>query len=228
MTKRYKKKKYSKPNNYRRVSGETMAANMGVAGYKLAKKALSYLNVEFKEASVDQNIPVCGPAASVANSQIYCLNGLAQGSGDVQRNGNQVEFKSLSLHGRFAASTSSHILRMIIFKYKGINGQTPTTAEVLNSASAPVELDFYNLDNVPQNYQILSDKIHMVDSQQQRLKYFSLHLNDMNVKTRYQGVTSAYTDISTNAIFMLVVSQPLDGTSATSVRINSRIRYVDN
>ena len=229
MARRYGKRKYygnrKKDPFYRFNKGDSIA----IKALKMASNVKRALNVEFKESIVDQNIPNVTAAATVANSQIWCLNGLTQGIGSAQREGNQVEFKSLSIHGWFAGtSTTDHIARLILFKVKGLNGATPTQAELLDGASAPAILDFYNLDNVPQNYQVLADKTYSLHYNNDQFKKFSLHLNDMNCKTRYQGTSSAYTDISTNAIFAMVVVTDLTGAPAADMRVVSRIRYVDN
>lgn len=227
MARRYQnKRKWTKKDPFYRFGKKDSIA---IKALKMASNVKRALNVEFKNTMVDQNIPSSGTAASIGNSQIWALNGLQQGSGDVQRNGSQVEFKSLSIHASLAAvGTTAHIVRFIVFKMKAPNGVAPTQAMLFEGASAPGILDFYNLENVPQGIQVLADKTYHLNGNEQTYKHVSLHLNNLNVKTRYQGITSAYTDISTNGLYAFVIQAPLDGTTTMPLRFVSRIRYVDN
>lgn len=223
---KYKKQKRNmKKNYYRKVSGQEMAASMGVAGYNLAKKALSFLNVEFKDLSNVYSI------TTSAGGSITPLNGLASGAGLSQRNGNQVEFKAINMHGRIKVdptTPTSATVRIILFKAKAPNGVTPSMADLLDNVAAPNYQAFYNLDNVPQSLQILQDKRFDINHLDKHLHSFDIRYNDNDIKTRYQGNTSAAGDISTNGIYLAVVASSFSGTNFPTVDLTSRLRYLDN
>lgn len=225
--KRYKKRNTFAKDNFHRFGKNDSIA---IKALKMASNVKKALNVEYKCLEVDHPIASVTPTPTVANGQIYLLNGMAEGDGSSQRNGKQVEFKTLNIHGFMfpGASSIDAVVRVIIFKVKGANGGTPLSTEVLNHPSGFYTLNFYNLDNVPQNYQILADKRYQFSPEHtQGIMPFTIRV-DQEIKTRYQGSTSANTDVSTNAVWALVVADTRTGANPPSIRLESRMRYVDN
>lgn len=223
---KYKKQKRNMKNNYyRKASNDELAANMGVAGYRLAKKALSFLNVEFKDLT-----NVYTPTVTASGS-ITTLNGVQEGDGASRRDGRQIEFKGINLHCRLKANATtpmSATVRTILFKWKGPDGRLPTISDLLENSAAPNYQAFYNLENVPQDFQILSDKTLTLNHESEWLKSFDIRYNDHDIKTRYQGNSSSYLDISTNGIYLAVIGSAYDGVNFPSLDIVSRLRYIDN
>ena len=127
-----------------------------------------------------------------------------------------------------AATKSSTTVRMILFKWKGPDGRLPTIGDLLENSAAPNYQAFYNLENVPQDFQILQDKRFELNVQDKDLLSFDIRYNDHDVKTRYQGNSSSYLDISTNGLYLAVVASTYDGVNFPSLDIVSRLRYVDN
>lgn len=201
------------------------------ASYRLARATASKLNVEYKFTDFDNNVTTSA-TPTVGGGQIFCINNLVEGSGPSNRDGNQVEFKNFNMHFTFAPAAVSpvdSIIRIIVFKMKAPNGATPVLTDVLDPTSpAPFTLLHYNLDNVPQGIQILSDKSYTYDLENGP-KYPRKSLNiKKDVKARYQANTGALTDLSTNGVYVMVLANTRTGTGYPLVRISTRARYVDN
>lgn len=230
MARNYKnqRKPYRKKSKFQKYSGYAMTtANVASKALGTALMVKKLLNVEFKYADYDNNITLTA-TPTTGTGQIVCINTLQEGSGPSNRDGNQVEFKNFNMHFSIASqSIPSSIIRMIVFKWKGQNGATPTVATVLNTATpAPYTLAHYNLDNVPQNIQILSDKSYSTD---ENMNYVRKSLNiSKEVKTRYQANTGAFTDVSTNGVFVMFLCDVVVGSSYPVVRLTTRSRYIDN
>jgi len=216
---------------YARKAGMSGAA-LGTAAtaylaYKGVKAIKKKLNTEFKW--VDQsNVITTSGSATVANGQLYALNGLANGSGNSQREGNQVEFKSISMHVRMllvAPATDNYALRMIIFKKKSPQGDSPVQGDVLLASAGADTNAFYNLDSVPQGAQVLSDKTFVLNSERPTLQT-SVHIKK-DIKTRYLGSTNGLSDIGTNGIYVMFIPNSSAG-SGVEINCTSRLRYVDN
>jgi len=221
----YKKRGYTRRDPFHRFNkGDSLA----IKALKMASNVKKALNVEYKFVDQSNNISATAGAATVANGQLYALNGLATGSGQSQRDGNQVEFKSISMHvrmGLVAPATDNYQLRMIIFKKKSPQGDTPVQGDVLLSSAGADTNAFYNLDSVPQGVQVLSDKVFTLNDQHPTL-YTSVHIQK-DIKTRYLGQTNGLADLGTNGIYVMFVPNSSFG-SGVFINATSRLRYVDN
>lgn len=230
MARNYKSKNYPKrkPSRFNRYSKYAMTtANVASKALGTALMVKKLLNVEFKYSDYDNNVTLSA-TPTTAGGQIFSINTLQEGSGPSNRDGNQVEFKNFNIHFNIASlSIPNSVIRMIVFKWKGQNGATPTIATVLNTATpAPYTLAHYNLDNVPQNVQILSDKCYSTNTDQAYVRK-SLNISQ-EVKTRYQANTGSFTDISTNGVFVMLLCNVVSGSSYPIVRLATRSRYIDN
>lgn len=220
-----RRKNYRKPQTYRRVRGEDIGASIGAAGYRLAKKALKALNVEYKSKEVYVSNAAMAGAATYANGQLFELNGLAAGSGSDQRDGNQVEFKAISCHAYLklnAPTGDTYNVRMIIFKVKNGNGSIPTVPLALPAGD--VTTSFYDLDFVPQGVQILKDTtFHMDSNTSSKNLTFTI---EKDIKPRYLGAGGTYTDIAQEGVWCAIMST--SGGSGVKCESRWRLRYVDN
>lgn len=217
-------------NNYSKyAAGAAGAAATAYAAYKGVKYLKKRLNVEYKQTGVYKSIVGAGNTATVANGQIFLVNGVAEGDGPLQRDGRQVKFTSLNMHAWIATTSVSSIVRIIMFKYKGCQGDDPTQDELLEGAPIPSILAFKNLDNVPTNFQILSDKTFTCAGQQDKdkFKHIQWHYNN-DIKSRFSGTGASISDCSTNAVFCLVLAEPVTGSIGPNISLNFRCRFVDN
>lgn len=223
---KYKKKNYSKRNYsqshfhyFKKNDSLAMKALKAVANVKKA------LNVEYKYADFDNTVTVTN-APTWANGNIFSISGVLQGTGESNRVGNQVEFKNFSIHATLQQSASGtyQATRFIVFKHKSPQGGQPTVSEVLDATSgAPYLNSHYNLDNVPQAIQILSDKIYHTNND---MPYKRLNLNiQKDVKTRYISNGGTYADVNTEGVYILIL---FNGSGYSQARISTRVRWVDN
>lgn len=211
---------YKSPTNYYKVAAGTAAT--AYAAYKGVKYLKSKLNVEYKWSDVDHNVTISNNP-TWANNQIFPLNVLVEGSGPSTREGNQVKFTGITLHGELSQSSAgTQRVRIVIFKAKAPCGQMPAT-DLFEAVSLPYTLDFYNLDHVPQALQILSDKSYTLYADKPIIA-INQHIKK-EIKTRYSGSTGTYTDLSTNGVYCLVTGT---GSGAADFRAGFRLRYLDN
>lgn len=212
---------YRAPVNYKAVAAGTAAT--AYAAYKGVKYLKDKLNVEYKWNDVDEAMTITD-SPSWGNGQIFPLNVVQNGSGASTRDGNQVKFTGITLHGELNQVTAGvQAIRIVIFKMKAPNGQQILPEELFQDTSLPYTLDYYNLDNVPQSIQILSDKSYQLHANRPII-HLSQHIK-RDIKTRYQGDVGDYSDLSTNGVYCLITGT---GSGSAGARLGFRLRYIDN
>ena len=139
---RRRRKYYRK--RYRRGGGSKIWNTIKKVG-GIASKAMSLLNVERKAVN--------GAFSSTVNSTgtVAILSGAAQGSGESQRNGNQIRGQYVFIRGNASkhASATNTVLRQILFKDCACQGAAAQVNEVLDTSvglaiNAPLNLDNSN------------------------------------------------------------------------------------
>lgn len=220
---------YSGPSYSKYGAAAAGTAATAYAAYKGVKYLKKRLNVEYKQTGVNQVITNAQDNATTANGQMFLVNGVAEGDGPLQRDGRQVKFTSINMHAWIANVNVASLVRIIMFKYKGCQGDIPLQAELLEGAPIPSLLAFKNLDNVPTNFQILSDKTYQMGGvdDKDKFKHISWHYNK-EVKSRYSGIGASISDCSTNAIFCMVLAEPVSGIVGPNLNLNFRCRFIDN
>lgn len=202
------------------IAGKALSIGVGVA---------KVLNVEKKYVDVDYN--VTGFDSGVYTMQL--LNGLAQGDGGSQRDGDQAKFLSLQWKGHIQNTTSASTLsyRFIIFQDRQADGTAPTIAELLELAgSGKVAYSSIRMDN-KMRFRILHDDFFHLDpvnNDRRTLQgYMHLGKNGAGLKTRYGGATAAVADLNSNSLYCVAISSEATGAQSKA-DIQFRLRYVDN
>lgn len=178
----------------------------------------SLINTEFKYKDTSAN------SAISTSPNFQLLNGLARGDDSTDRDGRQVRIKSLQSNFLFTqhASATSTIVRCIFFIDKDANGATPNMTDVFEAATinAPRELDNRK------RFVILKDWTVTLTSSGQTIKRQKVFKN-LDMKTVYDDSTAGdITDISSNSLFLLLLSN--EATNTPTVNSYVRIRFVDN
>lgn len=179
------------------------------------------INVEFKIK--DYHLPIASPGV-LSSGTIQLLNGLAQGDGSTNRDGNQVRFKSLESKTLVSRNGLDAVFRMIYFIDLQTDGAAPTMADVLDTASASGIVAPRNLTH-RNRFLILKDvtKVVNTDTPNAVISYF----RKLDLKSVYTSTGSAIGNMKNHPVFVLYVSD-VPATNGPVVESHHRMRFIDN
>lgn len=151
------------------------------------------------------------------------LNGIANGTDENSRIGNQILSKDLEMRFNLAkhASATTVFHRFVVFVDKEADGTTPTSAELFentNYLQSP-----FNNDNRDRFIILWDMKVPLWTEKPILMwkKYVKL-----NFHIHFTGTTSAEADVQNNSIYMVRVSD--QATNTSSLSFNSKLQYYDN
>lgn len=217
----YKRRTYNRrPFNKRRKPTRWQTySRAGIQLYRDVKYLKNLLNVEYKVR--DQALS--GNADGTAQ-YTQCVNAIGSGDDKSNRDGRQIRVKYGSL--RFVAQqdatiTNEEFLRVIVFKDLQ-NDATGYTTSLLtsNSINAP-----YNTDEM-QRFKVYVDKVYKFNPLESNTKFIKMNFK-FGFKTRYNSTSGSSSDISTNGLYIMFVSDALAATPIT-IDGNFRVRWLDN
>lgn len=192
------------------------------SGYRLARKALSMLNVEYK----DHTLQGTGSAITSSGS-ILPLNLLIQGDTGSTRDGDSVKFTRLQFNSicvMHASATNTQV-RVIIVADHQTNGSQFVLSDILNDSTAGDNLvSPLNLVN-KFRFRILFDKLYQMDSNGKRS--FSIeYYKKLSSKCRYSGNAGTIADLPTLSYHLILLSS--EATNTPAITYTARMRYIDN
>lgn len=195
----------------RNVGTALSVANTALKGVKLLS---GMLNVEYKRLD---NAASVSPDTS---GSIINLTHIAQGDGDQNRDGNQVEGKSIrsKFYIQKNSSATTTIVRIIWFiDNKSVSGSTPAVTDVLETATPQSMPNFENR----RRFSILADRVYNLgDITMTHSEYFK----KVNMKVTFADNTS--TSGNDNQLYCLHLSN--EPTNKPTLLITHRFRYIDN
>lgn len=212
-----------------RLPGAGVAKVASKALY-IASKTARLLNVEKKY--IDRTYQTTFDSAVYS---MTLLNGLEQGDGGSQRDGDQAKFLSLQWKGRILNrhGTDVQTYRMIIFQDRQADGTAPNISELLEyGGTADVPYSGIRMDN-KMRFKILHDEFYTLNptslSGQSHVTKGYKHLGKkgQGLRVRYGGATASVADLNSNPIYVVIVSNQVSGQSSRA-DIIFRLRYVDN
>lgn len=193
------------------------AARYAVKGVNLMK---GIINSELKRYDVSVN-----PTAT-STASYTLLSGIDQGDDANQRSGNQVLAKYLmyNISATISASATATHLRVIIFIDTDNDGETPTTAELLQQVGATTQLTSpINIDNTGR-FTILAD-VHMPLSINGDRILVMKGFKKLNYHQKFLTATGS-TGFGKGSIWAYVASN--EGTNPPTVILTTREGYYDN
>lgn len=231
MPRRYRRAKII-PRRYYKGAKGIWGKVKNIGG--MAMKALSMLNSEEKHKDTVYSV-----TAQTTTPVLTLVNGLAQGTTNVTRVGDDVRWKSVYIRGAWAHNGGGNAVqfgRIILFRDNQPNGAAPAASAILEDASdpfSPLNLDY------SRRFKVLYDKnICLTDSGREGeviKKYIDLTASGVKThssaggnihKTDYGlGNAGTVADISTGSYYILTMA---DAAAGMSVRYTCRMRYVDN
>ncbi len=161
------------------------------------------------------------------------INGMLEGLGSEQRIGSKVHIHKVSFKGILTPTDTTDdgdVVRLMVVQDKQASGQTPTVANVLQSASPQ---SFRNRETT-KRFNILFDKRIAWDSRSVGVEnppttFVQRHLlveffKDVDIEVQYLSSAATYAAISTNSIFLLTISSE---AGATDLSGNFRVSFTD-
>lgn len=160
------------------------------------------------------------------------LNLIPQGTTESSRIGRKCTVRSLSINGSFflpgtvTAADGSDVFRLIIYLDKQCNGAAATVTDILETANI---YSFNNLANSGRFRILKTKKVSMSatagngTSSMEKQQFFSFTLN-LNLPLEFSSTTGALTEIRSNNLGVLAISQ--DGKC--QMAFTTRIRFSDN
>lgn len=179
------------------------------------------INVEFKTADTEQNLSGTGV---LEGGNVQLLNGLSRGDSGVQRDGDQVRFKSIESRLFYARNSVDATIRTIFFIDLQSDGVTPLMGEVIETANASPIVACRKLEN-RSRFLILKDVISRVSVQNPQA-YVHFY-RKLDLKTVYKGSSAQVDDIQSKGLFVLQVSM-IPATNGPTCSSQHRLRFIDN
>lgn len=158
---------------------------------------------------------------------LVLLNSLAEGDDVGGRTGRQIRMKSLEMRHQYTANSTAIYsrVRCIIFVDKQPSGTAPAATDLLDTSVFPLITAMRNRANT-RRFKVLMDKSwQLVYGTASAIKE-THHYIKMNIPVVFKGTSTGISNISSNALYCLLISnQP---TNTPGVQTNFRISYRDN
>lgn len=223
-------KKFVPKRIYKKAIPTTRVVAMRPGGY-----TANFRQTELLSKDID-----AGAAAFAfpANANFSLLNGTAQGDGVDERQGRQINLKSIQIkgtiqpyHGATVPVKENVKARMVVVLDKQANGVAPTWNAVFKSNTSQ---SLPNLDN-RYRFSILYDRTFPISYVQNSAGQITASTprdwnvnfyKKLNMKTTYKGTDASIASVATNALYLvLVVDDPT--ISVPECTVARRIRYTD-
>lgn len=166
-------------------------------------------------------------AAAVPDTgSVALLTGVAIGDDQFNRDGNQIQAKSLLLRGRFLADVDaglgSTVRFMIVRDKQQVGDTTPAIGDILDATGGNM-ISPLNNETVGR-FQVLMDRYIYLDQLAPAEKYFKKYIK-LNHPIRFNGTTA--TDTQKNHIYAVICSSESTATHQPLCDLMTRFRYTD-
>ncbi len=194
----------------------------GVLALKYSKRALSLLNVEFK----NHDVTAVGTTINLSPIIIQLTN-IAQGDTGETRDGSQVKLSAFLLKFDICGNVNSTntLVRVMLVWDKQTNQAIYGSGDLLEDTTDVLIIQSpYNLDN-KWRFKVLYDKVFRLSSASNNAisikKYFK-----MSRKIRFDNSTSAIADLTSGSLSLVFFGN--QSTNKPVITYFNRVRYIDN
>jgi len=164
-----------------------------------------------------------GTVTFAAGSLQNITQGIIQGIGSSQREGNQIQLTMLHARVHTFSVAVSGVSRYILFQDTQANGVVPTVVEVLDNANMVSVRNGLNWDT-NKRFHMLADFTHQVPIAGEAIKVFDVTFSAKLLKpVTYLATTSVAAANGKNAIYMLVI-----GNSTNTYDYSFQVVYTDS
>ncbi len=198
------------------------AGNDAKSAMRMAGKALSLINVEYK--NLDTQLTSQAQSDTPTITQITNMN---RGDTTNTRDGSSVKFVQLYMRGfvRINASATRTGFRILVVLDRQTNQAVYAIADLLQDVSnADGLVTPLNLDN-KFRFHVLYDKLMFLDSNGVESKQFKF-FKKVQLKCRYDGDAGTIADLTSKSLSIVTLSD--EATNTPVVTLNMRLRFVDN
>lgn len=222
------------------VTGSSIAPSYGIpnrTGLRRLPGELGCLDLTYTQV----NVPLVAD-----NALANVLNGCILGNTIYQRDGKQINLKSLQYRLCFSpadAATTNHFIRFVVVMDSGSNGLQPTWAQVFanQNAAGTVSSPFFAMPNTDfaDRFKIMADHTlafpaaatneatSIADVSDNCVQPVTGYIKLRNALTSFNnGNTGTFSDISTGALWFFIVSNVIGG-SGSQVTGSFRVRFTD-
>ncbi len=218
-----RKRGYGGRSYYKKRKGNIFYRRASNKGVRLARKALSMLNVEYKFHDVQLNTSVITDAPIITQ-----LSNIGQGDTQSTRDGAQVKAVRLNikyiLKGHVSATRTQ--VRIMIVHDKQTNQAIYTAANLLEDSSIVDNFtSMLNLDN-KYRFRVLYDKVHVLNSSGGNRSIFKSISKHLSLKLRYDAAAGDITDLTSSSLSIVMFAN--EPTNTPTVTMFSRLRFIDN
>lgn len=228
-------KRYYRKRNYRRRAPRRAAAKKSLVtwgnAWKLAKTVAPYiapmigLNPEKKVKATSFNT-----TASYDSPIITSLVDIATGDDYNARDGRSLLFKKatgmLRIQAVAASTEINQLVRVIVFRWN--DDTTPTVSDILFNAGTGVDAPFRMYNKWETKFSVIQEKNFLLSNDVSNGRNGKLvKINAMsNTHVKYDGTAS--TDVSSNNIYIMILSNILSTNSPPQVYGEVHTFYNDN
>lgn len=197
------------------------------------KKRVSALERYVKETQELHVDDVTQVSTEVLNSaQLTQLHEIDAGDGGGQRQGNEInlfdlEFKYI-INPNTAASDPNDMVRVIIFRYLQPRGVTPVASTILENTGYPM-LSPYS-KHYKNEFVVHYDRVHKAQSMvggQSNVYRKYIRLPKKCIQ-RYDSLTGPSTNVETNGLWLMLISNESNATEGPQVSFYSRLRFLSD
>lgn len=207
------------PRRIRKGVRKRSTKSAGVVALKKVNKIIR--NTEKKFVDVDDSIFISNTFT------IIPLTLVGQGDTASSREGNKIVFSSMEMKYtlKIGSAASQTRCRILIVKDKQVNESLFTANDLLqSSAQGTAIVSPKNLDNMFR-FVILYDKVHSLQNTGTSVNFAKM-FKRMNMPARYLSTGGAITNIASNGLFLVALSDETTNTPALSYYI--RTRFIDS
>jgi len=165
---------------------------------------------------------------------VTCLNLIAEGDDDINRDGRQAFIVSAQIRGRVAPvddTTLAQLVRVLLVWDNAARGALPTVADILTASTSQ---SFTLVDNT-QRFSVLRDWHYVLGAVNNTATQAfagspTVHCINEYVKigqtAQYNGTAAAITSIQNGSLLMVTIGDVATASAAT-VSVATRVRFLD-
>ena len=214
---------YRKKKTYRtRPTYKGSVARDAAKALSMAKALKNLVNIEVK--SIDTQATT---EASTAAGVRTAINLCAQGLDTDDRIGNSIKLQYVKLDYQLNinASATDSAVRCMVLQDKQADQALPAVAIILQDATSSDNIISPRHKDFKQRLNTLYDKVHILSANGSGKRKGQMYKKIL-AKVRYDGTTAAITDLETNSLIFLHITD--EATNVPTVTWHARVGYVDN
>ncbi len=207
------------PRRIRKGPRKRSTRSAGVVALKKVNKIIR--NTEKKFVDTD------GTQAPTGTFIITPLTLVGQGDTSSSREGNKIVFSSIQLKYTIKQNTAADQsrCRVMIVKDRQVNESLFTANDLIQSTGLGTAIVSAKNRDGQFRFQIMYDKIHTLQIAGTSLNQ-GRYFKRMNVPARYESSGGAITNILSNGLFLVLVSD--ENTNPPNVSFYSRVNFLDS